>query len=125
MTELEQLYFNGKKDFEHKIENSLKLKADEDKLFIENVNKEFDYSFDFEIGVTAYGYTTGEFVVDTLDEALKYKEGELEVRSGDICWNTLDVEDEVAEVDWVSPRVFGLSLINPSPEAQELLQKSA
>lgn len=117
MTELEQLYFQDKRELTYKIADALKEK---DQSFIEKVNQEFSYEYDFQLGVSTYAFTTGDFIVDTLEEANKYYSGELEVDGGDICWDTLDADDEV-EVDRMNARVYGLSLINPSPEAQALI----
>ena len=117
MTELEQLYFKNKRELTSKIADALK---EEDQAFIDKVNQEFSYEYDFQLGVSTYAYTTGDFIVETLEEANKYYSGELEVNSGDICWDTLDADDEV-EVNRMNARVYGLSLINPSPDAQELI----
>lgn len=117
MTELEQLYFQNKRELTSKIADALK---EEDQAFIDKVNQEFSYEYDFQLGVSTYAYTTGDFIVGTLEEANKYYSGELEVYGGDICWDTLDADDEV-EVYRMNARVFGLSLINPSPDAQELI----
>lgn len=117
MTELEQLYFQDKRELTSKIAEALK---EEDQAFIEKVNQEFSYEYDFQLGVSTYAFTTGDFIVDTLEEAKKYQIGELVIDGRDICWDTLDADDEV-EVDRMNARVYGLSLINPSPEAQEII----
>jgi hypothetical protein len=117
MTELEQLYFEDKRELTSKIADALK---EDDQSFIDKVNQEFSYEYDFQLGVSTYAYTTGDFIVDTLEEATKYYSGELKVDGSDVCWDTLDADDDV-DVDRMNARVYGLFLINPSPEAQALI----
>ena len=117
MTELEQLYFQDKGELTSKIADALK---EEDQAFIDKVNQEFSYHYHFKIEVSGVAYVEGQVQVDTLEEAEKYNSGELEVDSSDICWEIVDDDDRV-EVEGIFAKVYGLSLINPSPEAQELI----
>jgi hypothetical protein len=115
MTELEQLYFEN--NLELKIAEALK---EEDQAFIDKVNKEFSYHHYFKIEVSGVEYIEGYIQVDTLEEAEKYNSGELELYPEDVCWvNNNDAES--IEVDCINAKVYGLSLINPSPEAQALI----
>jgi hypothetical protein len=117
MTELEQLYFQDERELTFKIADALKK---EDQSFIDKVNQEFSYEYDFQLAVSTYAFTTGDFIVDTLEEAKLYYSDELKVDDSDVDWNTTDIIDEV-EVDRMNARIYGLSLINPSPEAQALI----
>lgn len=117
MTELEQLYFQDKRELTSKIAEALN---EEDQAFIDKVNKEFSYHHYFKIDVSGVEYVEGYIQVDTLEEAEKYNSGELELYPEDVCWvNNNDAER--IEVDYINAKVYGLSLINPSPEAQELI----
>ena len=117
MTELEQLYFQDKRELTSKIAEALK---EEDQVFLDKVNQEFSYTYDFILGVSSYAYVEGDLVVDTLEKARKYENGELTISSNDVCFDAMDVEDTI-DVDWLNAKVYGLSLINPSPEAQALI----
>jgi hypothetical protein len=117
MTELEQLFFEDKRELTSKIAEALK---DEDQSFIDKVNKEFSYTYDFKLGVSSYALVGGDLVVDTLEEARKYENGEIGISSSDVCFDAIDVEDTI-EVDWINERVYGLSLVNPSPQAEALI----
>ena len=117
MTELEQLYFQDETELTSKIAEALK---EEDQAFIDKVNREFSYRHYFKIEVSGVEYVEGYIQVDTLEEAEKYNSGELELYPEDVCWvNNNDAER--IEVDYINAKVYGLSLINPSPEAQALI----
>jgi hypothetical protein len=117
MTELEQLYFQDKRELTFKIAEALK---EEDQVFLDKVNQEFSYHHHFKIEVSGVEYVEGYIQVDTLKEAEKYNSGELELYPEDVCWvNNNDAES--IDVESINAKVYGLSLINPSPEAQALI----
>ena len=120
MTELETLFFNDEDALKSDIANAIYA---DDTTALANYRREFSFEHDFTARVSMPSIQRGTLTLDSREEL------DAVVRSA-WSWDFNKFESEEEDTDYWSYEcesdgvfAYGLRLLNPSPEAQEMLRK--
>jgi len=122
MTELETLFFNDEDALKSDIANAIYA---DDTTALANYRREFSFEHDFTARVSIPSIQSGTLTLESREEL------DAVVR-GSWSWDEDKYESEDEDTDYWSYEcesdgviAYGLRLLNPSPEAQEMLRKQA
>ena len=120
MTELETLFFNDEDALKSDIANAI---YEDDTTALANYRREFSFEHDFTARVSIPSLVMGTLTLDSREEL------DAVLRSA-WSWDFKKFESEDEDTDYWSYDcdsdgvvAYGLRLLNPSPEAQEMLRK--